>query len=428
MCEISGRRGRGMVMILVLVLVALLLIVTLAIIAGSNSASQSTTAVSIKYRVLNAAEGGENVALNAVATNPGTQEGTQLNGSLNGIAYQAWIRANNLLGATPETWTDPATGNSITIPPNSAYLYGTASDNGGHPVFVEAIAEPVPPLTLPPGVFNAGGNVVDMTASPINADALNPNDADIYALKDILVSSPVESPVQGNTYAGGTDNLDGMNGRHSDASFTFQFPSAAQVNEAARTAKLSAQTGSQIAPATIEQGGTFKGNVYVNGNVTLNQPVIFTSGTFVYIDGDLCVGSAGSMSNTNAGKSEFVVNGTVEVSGGGTYAATAGQNALMLVLGFDQASSSAGTPCDAANAHAIDLEVGASGENAVGTLYAPNGSIELTGAGTLLGAVDAGNDLLFNSSNVKAGMQYDAAQAQTTLNTGTLTYNSYIEY
>src|SRR5580700_3720933 len=91
-----GRR-RGVILILVLVFVALLLIVALAMIAGSNSAIESATAVSIKYRVLNAAEGAANVALNDVASNPAEPSGTDIKGSLNGVAYDAWIRANNLL-------------------------------------------------------------------------------------------------------------------------------------------------------------------------------------------------------------------------------------------------------------------------------------------------------------------------------------------
>src|ERR1700730_9073333 len=136
MCAIKPRRG--MVMILVLVLVALLLIVALAVITGANNAAQSATAVSIKYRVLNAAEGAANSALDDLSRNPAEQDDTHLTGVLNGAAWDAWIRKNELLGGG-DTYNDPVTGKAITVPAGMAYLYGVASENGGHTTFVAAI-------------------------------------------------------------------------------------------------------------------------------------------------------------------------------------------------------------------------------------------------------------------------------------------------
>jgi hypothetical protein len=109
------------------------------------------------------------------------------------------------------------------------------------------------------------------------------------------------------------------------------------------------------------------------------------------------------------------------------YAISPGQNTLMIVLGNDGNST---TPCAGqnANAHAVDFATLASLPSPIGTIYAVNGSIELTGPGAIAGILDAGVDVRILGSNQKLGMQYDLQQAVTTINTGTLTYQSYIEY
>src|ERR1700730_9405445 len=129
------RRESGMVMILVLVLVALLLIVALAVITGSNNAAASATAVSIKYRVLNSAEGAANYALNDLAANPLEAPNTHLRGSLNGAAWDALILANNLTGGQTQV-TDPATGLPVDVPAGHAYVYGVAAEKRGHTPYI----------------------------------------------------------------------------------------------------------------------------------------------------------------------------------------------------------------------------------------------------------------------------------------------------
>lgn len=424
-----SRSARGMVFILVLVLIALLLIVALALIAGSNTAGQAATAVSIKYRVLNSAEGAENVALDAVASNPGIKSDTHLTGSLNGVAYDAWVVLNNIQNGLSAPSTDPATGKQISVPAHSAFLYGTGAENGGHTVFVEAIAVPVSPLTLPQGVMNAGNDISDMTTAPINqsGNLLTLNDANMHAGRDINVSG-APSPVQGETFAQRNDNLPGADGNTHPGSALPPFPTGPQVSEAARTARLSALTGLVLDPTQIVAGSTntYTGNVYVNGNLRVDSgSITFSQGTYVYINGNLCV-DGGAIANANTGTTEFVVSGNVEVSGSGSYTAMGGENSLMLVLGQDAATS---TACSSTNLHAVDFQVNGPGATPIGTIYAANGSIELTGPGSFFGAVDAGTDVLFDITDTKKNdIQYDAAQASTTLNTGTLTYSSYIEY
>jgi hypothetical protein len=428
-----SRAARGMVFILVLVLIALLLIISLAIIAGTNVSSQAATAVSIKYRVLNSAEGAENVALDAVASDPSIKSDTHLTGTLNGISYDAWIVANNILGKTPMQATDPATGKLIWVPQKAAFLYGTGAENGGHTVFVEAVAVPVSPLTLPQGVMNAGNDILDMTSAPINSSGvLLQNDANMHAVRDINIFG-APSPVQGDTFAGRTDNLPGIHGTNSNqGSDVVLFPSGPQISEAARTARMSALTGSLVDGTQIPSGSTtYTGNVYVSGNMLVHtgSTVTFSQGTYVYVNGNLCVDAGGAVANTNTGSTEFVVAGNVEIKSTGSYTALAGQNSLMLALGLDSSPADPNKVCSGNNSHAVDFDVNNGPiATSIGTIYAPYGSIDLTGPGSFVGAVDAGTDVLFEISDPKSVMQYDAAQASTTLNTGTLTYSSYIEY
>jgi hypothetical protein len=416
-----------MVLILVLVLVALLLIVALAIIAAANTAGQAATSVSVKYRVLNSAEGAENLALNDLENNPAEVGGTHFGGSLNGVNYDAWIETNNLGQENPTSTTDPATNQSISVPQNSAYIYGVAADQGGHTTYVEAIAGPAPPLTLPPGAVNAGGDVLDIDPMPIyQSDLLHANDATVSASADILVSGQ-PSVVQGLTSAGGTDQLPGSDNNEHSNNGAVTFPLAAQVALAGQNAKLIAEGGSTFTGEQIAQNGTreYDGNVYVSDTLNVASGTVkFAQGTYVYINGNLCISGSGQVLDANLASNEIVVAGSVEVNGG-SYAASPGQNTLMLVLGNDAMAQ----PCSASNTHAVDMHM-ASSQNEIGTIYAPSGSIALMGSGSILGAVDAGADVMLEGTNYTpgGGMQYDLTQAQTTMPTGALTYNSYFEY
>ena len=316
------RRESGMVMILVLVLVALLLIVALAVITGSNNAAASATAVSIKYRVLNSAEGAANYALNDLAANPLEAPNTHLRGSLNGAAWDALILANNLTGGQTQV-TDPATGLPVDVPAGHAYVYGVAAENGGHTTYIEAMIAPGPPLTLPPGVMNAANNILDLGPMAINADPadLKQDDADVHANNNIL--GHASAVVQGTTFAVNTDELEGQGGSVAPAA-PVTFPTSTQISQAVRTASLTAQAGQQLTGDQITQSGspqTYTGNVYINGNVVITgNTITLSNGHFVYVNGNLCIETGGRLNNSNAGTSEIVVAGNVEVANGGSYA------------------------------------------------------------------------------------------------------------
>lgn len=429
MCATKIGRSRGMVMILVLVLVALLLIVALAVITGANWAASSATAVSIKYRVLNAAEGAANSALDDLAQDPAEKSGTQLSGTLNGANWDAWIRANNLLSDRVTTYKDPATGDTVLVPPNSAYLYGAAAVDGGHTTYVEAIVGPSPPLRMPSGAVNAASDVLDMGPMAISSDPsdLNKYDADVSADSNIIGSN---TTVQGRTIAGGSDELTGAAGTFPDSPNPVTLPTEPQVSEAVRTARLSAQAGQQLTSQQVMQAGTatYAGNVFIDGNLTLTQGVVTLSGgKFVYVNGNLCVEAAGAQLNdANTGENEIVVSGNMEVAGGGAFTTAPGANTLTVVLGIDQASLS--NSCSANNSHALDFQTLAGTASTIGTIFTPHGSINLTGSGSIAGAVDAGANVYLAGSDTTHGMQYDMNQATTSINTGTLTFNSYFEY
>ena len=418
-----------MIMMLVLLLVALLLIVALAVITGANSAAQSATAVSIKYRVLNAAEGASNSALADLAENPAESDGKHLTGTLNGVNWDAWIRKNQLLSSQSATYTDPVTGNTVTVPAHSAYFYGVASENGGHTTYVEAIAASAPPLTLPPGVLNAARDVLDLQPMAINSDPgdLLQSDANVFANRNIMVSGQPSTVVQGTTSAVGTNQLPGQAGQISPGQAQ-RFPLSAEVSQAVRTANLAALAGQQLDAIQMAQAGskTYTGNTYVNGDLVLtNSSVTFAQGTYVYINGNLCIAGTGQLNDFNTSANEIVVSGNVQVENGG-YAATLGQNTLMIALGSDGVTD----PCFNENhtVHAVDFATIANTVGPIGTFFAPNGSIDITGGGAVAGALDAGIDIRLEGTNTKLGMQYDSKQANTTMNTGTLDFQSYIEY
>lgn len=421
------RSDRGMVMILVIVLVALLLIVALTLITGANTAVLSTTAVSIKYRVENAAEGAANVALNDVATNPAEEDGKVLSGALNNVAYSAFIVANNMLGHGTKKASDPANGDPIYVPAGSAYLYGTASDDGGHTTYVESIAVPAPALTMPDGTVNSGHDIQDLAPMMVSSDPTDSHSSDDAVLNadgNITVTG-TPSVVQGYTYAAGSDQLPSVDGSENTLTGSLNFPNAVQVAEAARTAQLSAQAGAQYSGTQISNGGTqtYSGNVYINGNVVLDSgTATFSGGNFVYVNGNLCIGGTGNVVNQDAAQGEFFVSGNVEVTGAGTYSTTQKSNVMLVALGADNSSSS----CSSTNLHAIDLAV--STPVSVSTLFTPNGSIAVSGPGALAGALDAVGDVLLDGTDTKMGMQYDIAQQQTTIDTGTLTFGSYFEH
>jgi type II secretory pathway pseudopilin PulG len=427
MYAIKKRRKRGMIMILVLVLVALLLIVALAIITGSNNAAASATAVSIKYRVLNSAEGAANYALNDLAVNPNEQPGTHLRGSLNGATWDAWILANNLASGQSTQVTDPATGLPVDVPGGKAYVYGVGAENGGHTTYIEAMVAPGPPLRLPSGAMNAVNNILDLGPMAINADPADPmrDDANIHANNNII--GRASHVVQGATFAAGTRNdLEGDGGSFINANPQV-FPTSTQISQAVRTASLTAQAGLNLTGDQFNQAGThsYTGNIYIDGNVVISSTVVTLSGgQFVYINGNLCVNGGGQLINSNSGTSEIVVSGNVEIANGGSYTTLVGQNTLMLVLGSDNAIN----PCSTNNVHAVDFQTISGVINPIGTIFAPSGSIDLTGSGALTGALDSGADVRIEGTNDKLGMQYDMKQATTTLSTGSLTFQSYIEY
>jgi hypothetical protein len=425
MSATDGRRG--MVMILVLVLVALLLIVALAIITGANTAILSATAVSVKYRVLNAAEGAVNVALNDVASDPGEPDGKILTGSLNNVAYSAYVVSNNLLQSGTKQATDPATGNPITVPGDSAYLYGVASDSGGHTTYVESIAVPTPPLTMPDGTINAAGDIQDQDPMKISSDPTdtgNPNDAILNADGNIFAPG-TPSVVQGYTYAGSEDQVPSVNGSFNTLTAPLNFPSAPQVAEAARTAQLSAQAGNNYTALQVETAGTktYTGNVYINGDVDLTAgTATFSEGTYVYVNGNLCISGGAQVVDANTGVNEFVVSGTVYVaSDGSSYSAMPKANSMLLVLGTDSPQDE----CSGSNGYAVDLAAAA--PDVVGTIYTPVSSVYVSGPSSIVGALDAGSDVYIDGSDTKVGMQYDTAQQSTTLDTGALEFSSYIE-
>lgn len=418
---LSNARQRGVAMAFVFVLIALLLLVAILVVTGALNAVNQAEAVGVKYGVLNSAEAAANLALNQLAENPKMTPGC-VTGTLNGASYRSCMGLNNLKNSLPQTATDFANGTQIIVPGGSAYIYGEATNNGSRKTYVEAIARPAPPLNLPPGAVNAAQNINDLTPEPVHADPLHANDANLYANNNIAVSSPPGSLVQGATYAVGADPLLGADGKTHPGWSPVYFPTPTQVSQAAQTAKLIAQAGTTASGSSIAGGQSFTGDVYVNGNVNLSSgTVTFSNGQTVYVNGNLCINGTGELLNANVGQGVvMVVSGVMSSSGAGGYMTSMPTNALLIVLGNDPGLSN---PCGS-GADALSL-MPTAGVEAVGTVYAANGSVSVSGTGSVQGALDGGINVDIAGSSAAAAIQYDAAQASTTMTTGTMTYTAY---
>ncbi len=414
---------RGVIMLIVVVLVALLIIVALIVASGAFNAQTSAAALGVKYRVLNSAEAGANFALNELAENARYGSGQCVNGTLNGKPYEGCVEVNNLPDPQSTTAIDPETGTSVTVPGYSAYIYGESSFQGARKVYIEAIADPSPPLTLPGGAINAQGDVDDQAPEPISQDPANPGDANVNANGNINVSGGSPSTVQGATSAVGTNQLPGT--PQTSGAGAIAFPNQVQLQQAAQNAQSIAQVGTQVTGASLSSGsgGTLSGDAYVNGDIQLSKGTItFSNGSYVYVNGNVCVSGSGALSNLNTGHNVLVVSGVMAVTGTGQFTTVAQQNSLLLVMGADPTTFN---PCGA-GPYALDLEPGGSA-SPIGTVYAGAGSVYLGGQSALTGAVDAEANAYIGGSPSSA-FHYDSAQVNTTITTGTLTYSAYNEY
>jgi len=420
--NITGARGqRGFAMAFVFVLVALLLLIAILVITGAFNATNQAQAVGVKYGVLNSAEAAANLALNRLAENPSEPVGC-VTGSLNRAAYKSCLGLNNLswpTGRLTSDYADP--GSNVWVPKGAAYIYGEATNQGSRKVYVEAIAQPAPPLVMPSGAVNAAADINDMAPMNIHQDPLHPNDATLYANNNINVPGS-GSTVQGVTHAVGTDSLVGSDSTTHSGSAAIGFPNFTEVSQAAQNAKLTAQAGTTLSGSTVSSGtATYTGNVYINGDVNVSAgTVTFSAGTYVYIDGNLCVSGTGTVLNADGGQGLMVVKGVVSSSGSGGYQTIAGQNTMLLSLAADPGAIN---PCGSSATDALSLSpIG--GVEPVGTVYASAGSVQITGVGTVQGAFDAGGNVDLKGGRGSA-LQYDAKQASTTLTTGTMTYTAY---
>jgi len=406
-------------MLIVVILVALLIIVALIVAYGAFNAQTSAQALGVKYRVLNSAEAGANLALNELAENPNYPSGNCVNGTLNAKPYSGCVELNNLGNKGTPQVPDPETGTLITVPANSAYIYGESSFQGGRKVYIEAIADPSPPLTLPAGAINSQNDVNDLAPEPIMQDPLSPGDANVNADGNINVPG-TPSTVQGATSAVGTNQIPGG----TSGGAAIKFPTQIEVQQAAQNARSLAQAGSQVTGASLSSGsgGAIAGNTYVNGDIQLTKGTItITQGSYVYVNGNVCVSGSGVIANANQGQNVFVVSGVMAVTGTGNYNAAPGQNSLLLVLGSDPTTFS---PCGAAP-YALDLEPTGT-PSQIGTVYSSAGSVYLGGSTTLTGAADGSNVLI--GGGPSSAFKYDSVQSATTMTTGTLTYSAYNEY
>jgi hypothetical protein len=161
------------------------------------------------------------------------------------------------------------------------------------------------------------------------------------------------------------------------------------------------------------------GNVYIEGDIDLqNGTVLFQRGQSVYIDGNLCIEAGGHVVNDGA---TIWVSGTMSTIGArGAYKVAPGSNGSLIVLGTDD-----GRIC--ANGKGQNAVVlGSNAQQRIGLVYAPNGSIDITGRGTLIGAIEAGRNVYLDSSQ-GGGLHFEPS-AVTPIPTYDFKIVSYMEY
>ena len=421
----SNRRQRGIAMIMALVFVAVMLFVALAVFAHTTNAAATLSGMGLKTGAFNAAEAGFNKAIGTLNNAPNA---TACAGAATaGVTFTCGI-VNNFPNASATSAPDQASaGNTVTVPAHGAFVYGVAYAGGRRSV-VEGVVVPVPDIPFPKDAIGAGGNFNDGGHQPINRST-DGAPADVYANGNIFAGGN-PSTVQGQTFAVGVDQLAGEGNppTHSGAA-PMQLPSDSIVQTSAAFYRNRAQGGRTVSGSDLSNfGGAYDGNVFVDGDVNLggSQTVTFTGTGVIFINGNVEIGGQATL--VNDGGSTIVVNGSFSITSRGTGFTVASGLLMKPILLVLQRTDSATT--------APALDINGQGDEAIGLVYAPYGSIVMRGNGRISGAIFTGTrpavaglntDISFSGGGNRGALQYDSGTAGTTLKTGLNEIISYAE-
>jgi type II secretory pathway pseudopilin PulG len=413
-----------MTMMIALIVVAVLLFVAVVLLSNAFGSAATENSIRSKLAAFNAAEAGIDQVVDELDRSHGSSSACA-NGADNGTmgtlsdggSYQWCIAYNAIVKQHSGYVLDRANvNNHINVPLNTVYAWSSGTgQGGGRGVLIEALIAPSSGMTLPAGAVIAGGDVYIRGDAGIYESTPGAADAVMRANGNIYENAQ-PSAVQGPTYAAGIDQVPGEGGQFPNSS-PMPVLSQSQLTAAAGDASNEATGGTATMPPPT-RSAVIDGNVFINGDLELTSgTVVLSKGKSVFIDGNVCIHDGAKLINDGANLWVSGVFSTVGASGG--YSVRA-QGGTLVVLGSDSA-----TQCvNSFGAYALQLDP--TSNERVGLVYAPNGSIDLAGTGTVVGALDAGNQVYLDSTS-GGGIRIDKKIAPK-LPTYDFKIVSYMEY
>jgi Tfp pilus assembly protein PilX len=331
--RISHPSSRGFAMVFALFVVALLLVVGLAMLAVSQNSASATLNMEYKQTAFDAAEAGLNQGIDRLDASQGFSSSGS--GALsNGYTYTYSVK-NNLANPNPIlNFTDPASGNSVTIPGNRALVVSTGQGPDGQRVTaVEAIVKNTQTtVAFPNDAIDAGLDIQGNWNHKIGVAGSAPgvNDATVHANNDITASIGF---LGGSATASGT--IDSLNPGPGGINTPQKVLPTAQLTPFVAAEMAIAKAGGPYAlyipangslPATFDcpsgapaNGCTvfFDGPLHMSGQTTIS----FTGRVLLVINGDYSSTGSSGITFQGGTKSLFVVNGNADIGGNGTAAA-----------------------------------------------------------------------------------------------------------
>jgi len=399
---------RGFAMVTALFVLGILVIVAALLLENVRFIAQDTQVLEQRNKGYDAGEAGIDTALDYLDRNPTLVSGCP-SGSIGANSFFCAINLNNFYSATAQTTTDPINpSNTDTVPAGDALISAHATSVfSGKTVYLEAlISAPVFTTLFPHGAINAGHDVTGGGHMPVYADTTDsvPNDASVHADNNV---SSFTTTVQGSTYAVGTDSQLGADGTTHSGASPVTLPGSSFVSSfTSYTYDQAFNHGTVVAPATMTGTRSFSGNVYIGSGTSGSGNLDLTSGTFtfnggiIFVDGYLCL--SGHASIVNNGNTIIVVRSQFSQAGNSSsYNVASGTHGTLAILGTDSAPS-----CSAANGN-YAANVSGNGSEDLGIVWTPNGSVQLGGNGNLIGAIDAGTNVVLSGGGSGGTFRYD---------------------
>ena len=420
---VNGKQARGMTMVIALVVVAVLLFVAVVLLSSAFGSAAAENSIRAKLAAFNAAQAGIDQVVSTLDNARGTAtecaNGSDRNtmGTLADGGTYEWCIEWNAIVSGPKTVRDHANvNNTITVPRNTVYAWSSGSgDGGGRGVLIEALIAPSTGIDLPSGAILAGGDVYVRGDVGVYASSPGADDASIRANGSIYESTPPKA-VEGATYATGVDQVTGSGGSFPNSA-PMNVPSQSQVTADAGDASNEARSDMKTIPAP-SHSTVIEGNALITGDLDLDSgTVVFEQGRSVFIDGNVCLTGNGRVVNEGA---NVWVSGTMSTVGSTGGYANRDAGGALVVLGADS------SPQCANSLGGYALQFDPSSAVRVGLVYAPNGSIDLSGSGIVGGAIAAGANVYLDSTS-GGGVRYDRSVAPL-LPTYDFKIVSYMEY